>query len=491
MMRTLPALFLSGAMLGCFQPQSCLEVFCDDGFVCSEESGAPECVSACGNGVIDFGEACDASAGLSVGRNEFCDDACSLQVGVGCADGAPDSDAFCLDEGRTVATESSQALIADFDQDGDPDIIRDFVVGGVNRVSVLLNDGQGAFPVSSQEIAIDGSPRDVADLTNDGLLDILLLTQDSAGNRFVVPVIQGPQNTLTAAPAIQASGFLDGLTQRPGELGDLNNDGNLDLLSVLTDGSIGVFLGDGQGGFSSPVVVPEVGTLDLFGFGLLRDWDSDGDLDWIGRNLSSGLVVVVQNQGNGTLVAGPTVVDLTTLGGSFAKLDAQDWDNDGDPDLMVGTFNGGLALLQNNAGSFVAREILTGPSDLSNGAVGDFNGDGFFDLAIVFGAELLGNESRAVSIFENDGAGQLTETFTRNLDASGSIRSKDFNGDGLSDILFLNAGAVDIVQLSGNFAPQLIEGGGFQEQYADFNGDGFLDRLDTFVSLAIEDGGDD
>src|SRR5262249_38765496 len=66
----------------------------------------------------------------------------------------------------------------------------------------------------------------------------------------------------------------------PRALGDLDGDGHPDMVSLSPNSAATVRLGDGAGGFGSPTDYP-ISAHDTFGFGRagLADFDGDGHLD--------------------------------------------------------------------------------------------------------------------------------------------------------------------------------------------------------------------
>jgi hypothetical protein len=118
----------------------------------------------------------------------------------------------------------------------------------------------------------------------------------------------------------------------------------------------------------------------------VTDYDGDGDLDLF--ETCYGPDVLWQNQGDGTFV---DVAPGTPLAADHHSVAAAwgDYDNDGWPDLFVGTFLSGEPqaadhLFRNVAGAF---EDVTPPAVLEHGAShgvawADFDMDGDVDLAL-------------------------------------------------------------------------------------------------------------
>jgi len=145
--------------------------------------------------------------------------------------------------------------------------------------------------------------------------------------------------------------------------------------------------------------------------------------------------------------------------------------------------------------SFVARrDFGVGLSPLSV-AVGDFNGDGYQDLAVA------NNSSRDVSVLVGNGDGdfQAAVNFPSGEWLTNSVSIGDFNGDGYQDLALTNngnrpdlGGTVSILVGNGDGtfqAPMVLDAGvgPFSSAVGDFNCDG---NQDLAVAGSFEyDGG--
>jgi hypothetical protein len=120
------------------------------------------------------------------------------------------------------------------------------------------------------------------------------------------------------------------------------------------------------------------------------DWDHDGDLDLLIGAYTSG-VRVFWNSGDAT---NPSFsvgsYQQLIAGGDYAyPCPAHvDWDNDGDWDLVVGTYNGFVKLYENEGGTLVDRGVLSTTSGvldvggLATPDVTDWDNDGTYDLVV-------------------------------------------------------------------------------------------------------------
>ncbi len=247
------------------------------------------------------------------------------------------------------------------------------------------------------------------------------------------------------------------------------------------------------GGTSDPIFFPISAeassvTLSLNNFGssylaftvLTGDFNHDGFLDLATGNVANSVVSVLLGNGDGTF---REHVDYQTGGSCGFGGFTTDVNHDGNLDLVV-PCNGVSVLLGNGDGTFGAATGFQAGVAPTNVTVGDFNGDGFLDLAVSNG------DSYSVSILLGYGDG----TFAPHTDypvgkKPFTVATDDFNHDGKLDLVTANLTGNSVSVLLGNgdgtFQPATDYLTGNDAQYvsvADFNGDGNPD-----LAVANED----
>jgi len=212
---------------------------------------------------------------------------------------------------------------------------------------------------------------------------------------------------------------------------DLNNDGREDLIYHTTTG-FAVELSNGPGTYAAPVNynVPDkepTATVSI-------DLNNDGKIDEIAYNSFAPGFYEYLNTGDGAL----------SMQGTFAMANIQDmvvgdFNHDGYPDLAVvttGPGNGSTinVLFNDKNGGFTAGPATVSPV-FGQITEGDFDGDGAADLAIT------GNGNGAVStyLYFGDNTGHFTAV-NATTGHQAYYYLMDIDGDGKSDLVGAAAG---------------------------------------------------
>jgi hypothetical protein len=371
------------------------------------------------------------------------------------------------------------SLVAgDFDRDGVPDLVS-VSADPAGTVEFFRGLGDGTFESNApgSQILVGEQLQDVAagDFNRDGMLDVAVVAQNLPSNPEVHVVFgdgTGKWLGFNSYPVL-----LSGLRPIALDVGDVDNDGDLDVVtadSVTSD--IVVLLGDGLGNLAAqPPLAGLVWTTSL----VLADFDNNGILDLGLAREGTGGVSVLTGDGAGAFA---TRKDFDFADDAFG-LAAGDFDNDGRPDLAGASRPTNKAVLLVNAYDPVCAEpsfaragrlqpVVNGVTAMVSG---DWDGDGIPDLATA--------GSLAVSILTSDGRLGVSSIVDLPLTPSGSPKSitvADFDLDGDPDLavtsqttdvlLFENAGGA--FSSAGSL---LVGATAYAATSGDFNGDGAPD----------------
>jgi flagellin-like hook-associated protein FlgL len=285
-----------------------------------------------------------------------------------------------------------------------------------NSINVQLGDGQGNF-ASSTLFAAGSGPQSITsgDFNGDGILD--LATTNPTSN--TVSVIIGDGTGSFGA----ASSFATGASPQAVASGDINGDGAVDLaVTNRYGGSVSILLGDRTGGFTAQTsLATETGASSF----ILEDLNQDGSLDIATLEGAGQMVAISFGNGIGGFDRSEIVVPYELASSLFTG----DFNNDGAPDIgMLGVFDGSIEVALNNGSGTFTDTIYTATGDLVtiSGQTGDFNGDGFLDIAHT-------NFPGELKVWTGDGTGNFS---MENIYSSqGSPTSVgDFNNDGVLDL---------------------------------------------------------
>ncbi len=296
---------------------------------------------------------------------------------------------------------------------------------------------------------------------------LLLRAQDGKpatfflGDHFPITLSLLSTNLANTVPGIPTRNDLPtGIAPTAVITASLRGNGQTDLVVAnQTDGTITVFLGNGDGTFTAQPPI-KVGTSPVAL--AANDFNGDGHIDLAVVNQGDNTVSILFGDGSGAFPGSPAFPtnEILQTGTTPAAIVSGDFNSDGHFDLAVANFGDSTVSVYLNStdgtGTFTPIAPAfpvgtnTGPRAL---ATADFNGDGIADLAIV-------NETTStVSIFlgHNNGSGQGDGTFTEQAlspYATGlapfGIAVADFNSDGVQDLAVTNQNSNTVSVFLGN-----------------------------------------
>ncbi|HYE80395.1 MAG TPA: FG-GAP-like repeat-containing protein, partial [bacterium] len=333
----------------------------------------------------------------------------------------------------SVVVKGDPYELATGDVDGDGDL--DLLVSrrGRQQVTVCLNAGGGAFSVAdSVPVGLGPQGLAVGDIDGDGDLDFV--TANEGDKTVSVRFNDGAAHFTSPATNPDLS-----IPKRPFDvvLADMDGDGDLDLLSAnyssgsgtpipggTSASSLSVCRNDGSGTFGTPADVLVAAQPSTMAVG---DLDNDGDLDVITVGYRSERVSVRFNNGLGAF---PFRRDIA-VAGKPQGVAVGDVDNDGDVDIVTPLPDSRTLVVCYNDGTGRFPNSSSVPAGVGTSvALGDLNGDGYLDaVSCDYGGV-------TIPIYTNDQTGHfVADTLLWVGPSSFCVTMADVDGDGDLDVL--------------------------------------------------------
>lgn len=340
-------------------------------------------------------------------------------------------------------------VIGDWDRDGDSDVI---AINDAHQNQIWINDSDGDFTDETYEYLpvqkTDSTSVDLGDIDGDGDLDMAisqyegvdrLYINDGSGHFFDVTEERLPEQPIDRrAWDVQ--------------LADLNGDGDLDLFigNYRNDDNRNgapnyLYVNDGTGFFADRSSNLPTSNRETYQQAL-GDLDNDGDLDLVTANeYHWDSLRMYRNLGDGlnddSAVLSDQTDKINRAAGPITALALVDLDGDGFLDIFTGISNGTNRLYLNNMpAEFSFRDVtgthIPGISDNTRGVVyEDFDNDGDADLFIA-------NWNQNNRLHLNQGDGTFSDRTATDVPdfarRSRDMAVGDFDQDGDFDFFVVN-----------------------------------------------------
>ncbi|HLO43332.1 MAG TPA: FG-GAP-like repeat-containing protein [Leadbetterella sp.] len=341
---------------------------------------------------------------------------------------------------------------ADFNNDGHLDIIMPSKDATDHAgYSLYLGNGSGGFtggvPVATGAVASNNVSVTVADFDNDGDKDVVL----GNVNTFELVILTNNGSGVFTQNIVATGNGGGGIGSAvAAKSGDFNKDGKPDF-AILNSGNkkANIYLNTSTLGTISFASTATPIATDIFPRDLVIGYfNTDENLDVAVVNYSNNIVANTVSVAFGDGLGGFSLAAAFSVGLNSRDIKAGDIDNDGDTDLVTANYGTStISILTNNgSGSFTVatKNVGSKPNGL---AVNDYNGDGFVDILVSTQALIApANTSSNVYLLLNNGSGSFSTPSTQGTDIftvgaqPGSLLSGDFNSDGAVDFISANTG---------------------------------------------------
>ncbi|MBL8747988.1 MAG: VCBS repeat-containing protein [Planctomycetes bacterium] len=269
------------------------------------------------------------------------------------------------------------------------------------------------------------------DVNGDGLVDLVVAELSS------IKVYVGDGAGGFAAPTSLSTPVFFGQSC---VIADGNGDGKADIWFAHGFG-VALLPGDGAGAFASAIGVGGGGEFAI------GDLDGDGDPDVV-ASVGSNTVVRLLNDGTGHFGA-PSTVANSSLSLSLTSVRLADVDMDGDLDVVAhGAWPWLVVVRGDGLGGFAPPTFVATPGTMGPPTLADFDGDGYVDIAFRTGGA---TPPTPAQVWRNDGTGGFQFASILPLTNEGALSAADMDGDGHVDLVASTASAIVVLAGDGAF----------------------------------------
>ena len=278
----------------------------------------------------------------------------------------------------------------------------------------------------------------IADVNHDGKLDVIVANTD-AGTLSVL--LGDGKGQFTAAPGSPVE-----CGKNPNDIatGDLNGDGNVDLVIANTETPyLTILLGDGKGRFvPSPHSPFDSHSYPHVHGVAVGDFNGDGKPDVVTDNWGRNQILMFLGDGNGNLHLPGQL--FNTGKRPYERLRAADFNKDGKPDVVTTDLDQNAVSILLGDGKGGLHDAPGSPFPAGEApwavAIDDMNNDGNLDLVVIpYAPDVRDPKDFAVTVLLGDGKGGFRKAPGLTLSLAGCegpdrVSTGDINGDGFQDI---------------------------------------------------------
>jgi hypothetical protein len=325
------------------------------------------------------------------------------------------------------------------------DKIKDLVIANLedSSVSILLGTGKGNFrEAKGSPFGAGYMPNDIAiaDFNKDGKPDLAFANHDRKYLTVLTGDGKGGFTPQKGSPfPVDVRPHTHGVAT-----GDFNGDGNLDLVTdSWGSNQLAMLFGNNQHGFNKTVKYIDVGKHPYQRI-RVADLNKDGKLDIVTTNLDGNNTTILLGDGKGNFYepkGSPFPCGDSPFGVAIGDING-----DGNPDLAIINSpsitsdnkgrDGLTVLLGDGKGKFITMpgSPLTTGTAPSRVAIGDLNNDGIADVVVT------NYKSNSITVFMMKKNG-LASSYTVPVGSKpDGVAISDLNGDGKGDIVVSNSG---------------------------------------------------
>jgi hypothetical protein len=340
-----------------------------------------------------------------------------------------------------------------FDGDRNVDLVtaNRFGDASTGDVSCLAGNGDGTFDApEQQDLTTSAYAIERADFDGDGNLDVVLTDPDSGPAS--VAVLLGNGDCTFAEEDTEASGGTGGFEPFDLAVADFDRDGSPDVAVTNQESSnVRIFLNDGTGDLTATDTVQTGAGSGPTGIDA-GNFDGDRDADLAVALSGTGEVTILENQSGGTNFDQGSTFDMSREDTVPVALEVGQF-NGGGLDVATGNADGdadndfvGVALGRGNGNFNAPRFYSSGGDSPFSLALGNFNLQRGTDIAAAnqFANAPSDADRGNVGVLSNRGDGTFVgpDTFDTG-DGPNDVTAGRFNGDTRPDLATANFGDDD------------------------------------------------